>query len=54
MEFLLELCIHRGLLGRYYAYICVTMHTCSSLQPVDARPLVPVNFVQPILSKFHA
>ena len=47
MEFLFELWIHRGVLGPYYAYMV-------EFQPVDARRLVRVNFVQAILSKFHA
>ena len=47
MEFLFELWIHGGLPGPYYAYMV-------EFQPVDARPLHPVNFGQAILSKFHA
>ena len=40
--------------GSIQAYFFPTMHIWSSLQPVDARPLVPANFVQAILSRFHA
>ena len=47
MEFLLELRIHRG-------HSVSTMHIWTSFEPVDAWRLVPVNFVQAILSKIHA
>ena len=44
-------CSNFGFIG---AYSVSTMYIWSSLQPVDARRLVLVNFVQAILSKFHA
>ena len=41
-------------LGSIGAYSVLTMHMWSNFQPVDTQRLVPVNFVQAILSKFHA